>query len=577
MGVPGLNKWISFMFKRYVRRFQKGEFFTDVDNMYIDANGPLHEAAQKNYHYGAFSELAYLNESLSYQQCLQNAFDDFFEELKTNIKIVNPKKSLYIFLDGPAPRAKQLQQRQRRFLAAASRTEKPFFDSNLITPGTDFMADLTLYSKYAIRKMLNSMPEYRNLEIIFSPPSVPGEGEHKIMDYIRKFKLSTFKQTHCIYGPDADLIMLCFATHLPYISLLKKDPNDPGYYYYMDMGRIKRDLPRVLNIKKDGDYHGAQYSSRRKYDEISDDFILQGFFVGNDFLPKIQMFHHIHDGMKFMIEAYTETSEFGTKNFLTTRSKINLHGLRVFVKFFAAREEELLVEQITTTEERKQPPSEEYVNKTLAATIYKRQNGSYGMHYDQYSKNYYKKIGITTKDDLQLMCKSYLKTLIWIFIYYVHGIPSWNWSYEYYYAPLMRDFSYYIAKLTDKEFEEIYNFHLGKPSKPFEQLLAVLPPQSSDILPEEYRSVFTELNNYYPTSFKRDFEGKLKEHEAPVLLPFIDYKVLDDAYVKVIPKRTYIRNEFGQNESFRYDSSYTASFTSSMGNIPLMHVKKSIL
>ena len=47
--------------------------------------------------------------------------------------------------------------------------------------------------------------------IIVSSSHEPGEGEHKIFEYIREHASEHADQTTVIYGLDADLIMLCMS------------------------------------------------------------------------------------------------------------------------------------------------------------------------------------------------------------------------------------------------------------------------------------------------------------------------------------------------------------------------------
>jgi 5'-3' exoribonuclease 1 len=85
-------------------------------------------------------------------------------------------------------------QRQRRFKTIYNRLQKNenlkegAWDSNSITPGTQFLAELTNELKFFIQHKLNSDPEWKDIKIVLSGPEVPGEGEHKIAEFIRHQK-----------------------------------------------------------------------------------------------------------------------------------------------------------------------------------------------------------------------------------------------------------------------------------------------------------------------------------------------------------------------------------------------------
>jgi len=155
-------------------------------------------------------------------------------------KLVRPGKLLFLAVDGVAPRAKMNQQRSRRFRSGKEAEELASaivakegklpdvkrFDSNCITPGTDFMLKLSLAMQKWIEFKQKTDPFWANgATVIFSGPDVPGEGEHKVMDYIREFQASPDyvpNTQHILYGLDADLIMLGLVTHEPKFMLLRE-------------------------------------------------------------------------------------------------------------------------------------------------------------------------------------------------------------------------------------------------------------------------------------------------------------------------------------------------------------------
>ena len=102
----------------------------------------------------------------------------------------------------------------------------PGFHSNCITPGTPFLHNCSQHILSFIRDKLQNDPKWHDLTIIFSGHDVPGEGEHKIMEFIRheKHKPNYNPNTsHCIFGQDGDLVMLGLAMHEPHTCLLREE------------------------------------------------------------------------------------------------------------------------------------------------------------------------------------------------------------------------------------------------------------------------------------------------------------------------------------------------------------------
>lgn len=135
---------------------------------------------------------------------------------------------------------------------------------------------------------------------------VPGEGEHKIMEYIRLAKAQPGYNPnlrHCLYGLDADLIMLGLLSHDPHFCLLReevlygpqrkksKGTLESQNFYLMHLSLFREYLDLEFSALAEDEGLPFDYDLER----IIDDWILLVIFVGNDFLPHLPGIH-IHEG-----------------------------------------------------------------------------------------------------------------------------------------------------------------------------------------------------------------------------------------------------------------------------------------
>merc|ERR1719410_3305207 len=157
------------------------------------------------------------------------------------VDALKPRKTLMLAIDGVAPRAKLNQQRARRYRSAKGRAEfeevirtkkeqfqdwnipcdgvkEKRWDTNRISPGTTFMRQVGNFFHAMAQKKIRS-GEWAKLEVIVSDCFEQGEGEHKIMQYLRS---SAPKDgCHAVFGLDADLIFLTLLREQPQMRVIR--------------------------------------------------------------------------------------------------------------------------------------------------------------------------------------------------------------------------------------------------------------------------------------------------------------------------------------------------------------------
>jgi 5'-3' exoribonuclease 2 len=371
MGVPAFYRWLSEKYPKIVQDVLEERvklvgdsgsarvFFDctkpnpsdlECDNLYIDMNGIIHPCSHPEQGPQPSTE--------------EEMYENVCHYVDRLFRIMRPRKLLYLAIDGVAPRAKMNQQRARRFRSAQEAREnqeveehvrqelekmgqkvpraKKAWDSNVITPGTPFMLRLSEYIRFYIRKRMSMDKAWKNIRVIFSDASVPGEGEHKIMAHVRLQRSQPGYNpnlVHVLHGLDADLIMLALATHEAkfYISReevmfgrqsqeqteqrqLESGFRDKQRQFDEEAGEAamqlleNRQKPLCrISIPILREYLASEFAScitpgqipfPPSLERLLDDIVFLCFFVGNDFLPHLPSLD-IRDGaLDFLFNVY---------------------------------------------------------------------------------------------------------------------------------------------------------------------------------------------------------------------------------------------------------------------------------
>ena len=206
MGVPTLFKKIigNKFYKNIHKGIRDGQ--TKCNYFFMDYNGIVYNAYEN------------IKKDIEENNYSKDKIEHLVLEEVINITkklictVIQPSKITYIALDGPAPRAKMVQQRSRRYKAVMEKDfmkelknkfkineSKDIWDRSAnISPGTEFMEKLS-------NRIIKAMKEKtfqthnKNMKVIFNNGNTPGEGEHKFLGLLRDMRKMESKKDDKIF------------------------------------------------------------------------------------------------------------------------------------------------------------------------------------------------------------------------------------------------------------------------------------------------------------------------------------------------------------------------------------------
>lgn len=571
MGIP---KFFSNIFEKYPKsHFVDKKFRTDV--LLMDYNGFI-------YSYPEYFKLTtYENFSKLTKSKREEKIVDFIINKTLNFvnEEVQPQKMLYIAIDGTVPRGKINESRFRRYkavkiqqykeeLSANNKTFDNLFPGSVnITPGSTFMNKLSDKLKKTIsdKKFMDG-----KIKVIFSDASVPGEGEHKILPYLRSLKNT--KDNYMLFSPDGDMIVLGLQLDINLFLIKEKDKTKEHEvkfypeekYFIFSFNTYKEFLQEEIKMKDENN-------------NLFNDIVFLSFFIGNDFVRPITF---LKSNNRFawpnVLDIYRNVKRRNQNSSLVdSNRKVNYQFLRDIIYQFSQREDsmlkkeyELILKNINKepdqTKYENSPTIEEKVKAYVHGYYYLpyveqgekgtedfkiiRDNPNYqeGLHkmvdysleHDKWKLQYYSyyfDINISDGNEYhkmrEVICMKYLESLVYCLQYYLDGVPSWRWYYPFRAAPLPSDILYFMK---NKSLE--FSFKKEKPFMPLQQYMMVLPYQNIDLLPKQLQDLITDLDSsfypYYPTNFKIDFLLKNKFEYAEPIIPDFDDKLFETPSAK---------------------------------------------
>lgn len=443
--------------------------------------------------------------------------------IQTLTRRVNPTECVYVAVDGVAPMAKIKQQRHRRFkssvLAAeeAAVTGKPLgerWNSNAITPGTLFMEKLGV----ALRSL-----KIAGVKVVTSPADEAGEGEQKIMEWLRAHP--AVRDT-VVYGLDADLIVLALLEHArsgATVDLFREET---------EFGGVKRDALGAeqylfLNCGHLATALWNTWGAGKARDAFLRDFVGIMNLMGNDFVPHGMALKINDEGIEHVLEAAKDLGP------LVTGTSYNSDTLLALFGALAANEERWMLRGIRRKLEARPSAAKDPEARALAAmndrpvewaaekclVEQRRVEGQErpAWFFKPKWRAIYNAEALEGAD-VGNAVRAYYQTLAWTLRYYMGEPVDMEWYYPWNLPPLLEDIktaSFLEPPVTPRI-----------PLQPVEQLAMVLPVSSWDLLPAAWQGLPAKYPWAWPSAWPSFSLGRRFLWECEPRIPLLQPSVL---------------------------------------------------
>ena len=560
MGVPAF-------FRKLIKKYKivRNTPNKPIHALYIDANCLFHPQC--------FKILELHKDDINQASLFKKMASRIIAYIDYLIKVCNPSDLVYISVDGVAPLAKINQQRMRRFGYANNYRHDVYRKHNIkfndswsnivITPGTQFMYDLHLYlQKYYTSKLKMNANEKCTYKIIYDSYLTPGEGEHKIFQYLKANKSETKNNATIIYGLDADLIFLSMASQIPNIYLLREA--DQFIDNYCDNVDKTHDVCETKLCFADIDFakhsindefndHYQRYTTvktnkyvKTQWFNFTNDYIFICYFLGNDFLPHLPSININMDGLETLFNCYMDVFQNCGKCLMTYDNHEKIHIDTIFLREFIT----LIASKENTFFRRDMPYhlSRQYKKRCFETDHHKKEIWNienlkniniidkirlgYG-NADEWKFRYYSHYFHTSEhmnDTVDMITHNYIEGLLWVARYYFETCPTWRWQYKFTHAPFLSDIMSYIK---NKDIMKDFETRIEGPVDMYTQLVSVIPPAYSNILPKTLSHLNNTLRSpiidMFPLTYEIDMINKTQLYKCIPMIPHLDVERVECA------------------------------------------------